>query len=67
MFVNLEIDKFNKILFVHKLLNINQLKAKQTYIERSSFHCASYLLINGSFSEGTSPLHSETALEEVAL
>jgi len=37
VFVNLKIDRFNEILFVQKLLNINQLKAKQTYIERSSF------------------------------
>jgi len=42
MFVNFKIDKFNEILFVHKLLNISQLKAKQTYIERSSFHYALY-------------------------
>jgi hypothetical protein len=34
MFVNLKIDKTNKILVVHKLLNTNKLKAKQIYIER---------------------------------
>jgi hypothetical protein len=38
MFVNLKIDKVNEILVVHKLLNTNQLKAKQTYIGRSSFN-----------------------------
>jgi hypothetical protein len=43
MFVKLKIDKFNEILFVYKLLNINQLKAKQIYIERLSFQYASYL------------------------
>jgi hypothetical protein len=32
MFVNLETDKFDEILFVHKLLNINQFEAKQTYL-----------------------------------
>jgi hypothetical protein len=37
MFVNLKIDKINEILVVHKLLNTNKLKAKQTYIERLSF------------------------------
>jgi len=37
MFVNLKIDKINEILVVHKLFNTNQLKAKQTYIGRSSF------------------------------
>jgi predicted transcriptional regulator YheO len=42
--MNLKIDKFNEILFfLYKLLKINQLKAKQTYIERLSFQCASYL------------------------
>jgi len=28
MFVNLKIYKFNQILFVHKLLNMNKLKTK---------------------------------------
>ena len=37
MFVNLKINKINEILVIHKLLNTNQLKAKQTYIERLSF------------------------------
>jgi hypothetical protein len=53
MFVNLKLDKFNKIFFVHILLNINQLKTKQTYIERSSFQCVLYLWMNGSRCEGT--------------
>jgi hypothetical protein len=47
MFVNLKIDKINEILVIHKLLNTNHLKlkqtSKQTYIERSSFEYASYL------------------------
>jgi hypothetical protein len=43
MFVNLKIDKINEILVVHKLLNTNQLKSKQTYIKMSSFQCTSYL------------------------
>ena len=64
MFVNLKIDNFNEILFVHKLLNINQLKAKQTCIERSSFQCTSYLQLNGSYYEGIPLLHCGTALEE---
>jgi len=38
IFINLKINKFNEILFVHKWLNINQLKAHQTYIKRSSFY-----------------------------
>jgi len=65
MFVNLKIDKFNEILFVHTFLNINQLKAKQTYIERLSFHYALYLRLNGFRYEGTPPLCCRTALEEV--
>jgi len=43
MFVNLKIDKINEILVIHKLLQTNQLKSKQTYIEKLSFQCASYL------------------------
>jgi hypothetical protein len=46
MFVNLKINKINEILVVHKLLNTNQLKSKQTYIEMSSFPYASYLREN---------------------
>jgi hypothetical protein len=65
MFVNLKIDKFNEILFIHTFLNINQLKAKQTYIERLSFHCALYLRLNGFRYEGTPPLRCRTTLEEV--
>jgi hypothetical protein len=65
IFVNLKIDKINEILVVHKLLNTNQLKAKQTYIERLFFQCASYLWVNWSRYEGTPPLCSGTALEEV--
>jgi len=64
MFVNLKINKFNEILFVHKLLNTNQLKAKQTYIKGSSFQCASCLWVNGSHYEGTPPLRCGTTLEE---
>jgi hypothetical protein len=66
MFVNLKINKFNEILFVHKLLNINQLRAKQTYIEKSSFHYASYLRVNGSRYEGALPRYYGIALEEAA-
>ena len=57
---------FNEVLFVHKLLNINQFKAKQTYIERSSFQCVSYLRVNGSHCKGPPPLYCGTALEEEA-
>ena len=66
MFVNLQIDKFNEILFVHKLLNVNQLKAKQTYIEMLYFHCDLYLRVNESRCERTPPLCCGTALEEAA-
>jgi hypothetical protein len=48
------------------LLNINQLKAKQTYIERLSFQCASYLQVNGTCCKETPPLLCETALEKAA-
>jgi hypothetical protein len=48
IFMNLKIDKINEILVVHKLLNTNKLKTKQTYIERLSFQWASYLQVNGS-------------------
>jgi len=44
----------------------NKLKPKQTYIERSSFQCASYLWVNWPHCEGTPPLHYETTLEEAA-
>ena len=64
IFVNMKIDKFNEILFVHKFLNINQLKTKQTYIERLSFHCALYLWLNGSRYEGTPSVHCRTAPEK---
>jgi len=54
-------------LIVHKLCyNLKKLKPKQTYIERSSFHCASYLRVNWFRCEGTPPLRCETALEEAA-
>jgi len=67
MFVNLKLDKFNEILFVHKLLNINQLKAKKkTYIEMLSFHYASYLQMNGSLYKATFPLNYGITLEEAA-
>jgi hypothetical protein len=66
IFVNLKINKFNEILFVHKLLNTNQLKTKETYIERSSFQCTLHLRVYGSCCEGTSPLHCGIALEEAA-
>jgi hypothetical protein len=64
MSVNLKINKINEILVVHKLLNTNQLKSKQTYIERSSFPYASYLQENWPRFEGTSPLRRGTAMEE---
>ena len=48
MFMNMKMNKINKILVVHKLLYINKLKAKQIYIERESFQCTSYLRVNGS-------------------
>ena len=64
MFVNFTLDKFNEIIFVHKLLKINQLKARQTYTERSSFHCLSYLWVNGSRYEGTPFLCCGIALHE---
>jgi len=66
MFVKLKIDKFNEVFFVHKLLNINKLKAKETYIKRSSFQCASYLRVNGSRCEGTPLLHCRISIEEAA-
>jgi hypothetical protein len=66
MFMNLKIDKINEILVVHKLLNTNQLKRKQTYIGRSSFQCASYLRVNESLYEGTPPLRCGTVREEAA-
>jgi hypothetical protein len=66
MFVNQKIDKINEILVVHKLLNTNKLKAKQTYIERLSFQYTSYLWVNGSFCKGTPPLRCGTTLEEAA-
>jgi len=54
-------------LVVNKLCyNKKKLKPKQTYIERSFFHCASYLRVNSFHYEGTSPLRCETALEEAA-
>jgi hypothetical protein len=62
--MNLKIDKINEILVVHKLLNTNQLKSKQTYIERSSFQCISYLRENWPRCEGTLSLCCGTALEE---
>jgi len=64
MFVNLKIDKINEILVVHKLLNTNKLKAKQTYIERLTFQCASYFQVVWLRCERTPPLHCETTLEE---
>jgi len=64
MFVNFTLHKFNEIIFVHKLLNINQLKARQTYTERSSFHYLSYLWVNGSRYEGTPLLRCCIALDE---
>jgi len=67
MFVNLKIDKINEILVVYKLLNTNQLKAKQTYIKMSSFQCISYLHMNRFRCEGTSPLCCGTTLEKAAL
>jgi len=67
MFVNLKIDKINKILVVHKLLNTNKLQAKQTCIERLSFQCASYFQVIWFRCERTPPLHYETTLEETAL
>jgi hypothetical protein len=65
MFMNLKINKFNEILFVHKLLNIKQLKAHQTYIERLSFYCILYLRVNGSYCEGTSSVHCNIDTREV--
>jgi hypothetical protein len=41
-------------------------KTKQTYIERSSFQCASYLQVNWPSCEGTPPLCYGTTLEEAA-
>jgi hypothetical protein len=66
LFVNIKIDKINEILVIHKLLNTNQLKAKQSYIERSSFQYALYLRVNGSCCEGTLPLCCGIVLEEAA-
>jgi len=63
MFMNLKINKINEILVVHKLLNTNQLKSKQTYIERSSFQYASYLRVNWYYYEGTPPLRCETYIK----
>jgi hypothetical protein len=67
MFVNLKLDKFNEIIFVHKLLNINQLKARKIYIVRLSFHCPLYIWVNGSRYEGTSFLHCDITLNEAIL
>jgi len=64
--VNLKIDTINEILVVYKLLNTNKLKAKQTYIERSSFQCASYLRVNGPRCDGIPPLRCGIILEEAA-
>jgi S-methylmethionine-dependent homocysteine/selenocysteine methylase len=64
--VNLKINKFNEILFVHKLLDINILKIKQTYIERLSLHCTSYMWVNISHCEETSLLRYGTTLKKAA-
>jgi hypothetical protein len=66
MSVNLKINKINEILLIHKLLNTNQLKSKQTYIERSSFPYASYLQENWPRFKETSPLRRGTVMEEAA-
>jgi hypothetical protein len=56
-----------KYWLVHKICyNKKKQKSKQTYIERSSFHCASYLWVNWLRCEGTPLMHCETVLEEVA-
>jgi len=65
IFMNLKINKINEILVVHKLFNINKLKAKQTYIERLSFQCVLYLRVNWSHCEGISPLCCGTALKKI--
>jgi hypothetical protein len=52
MLVNLKFHLLNKIIF-SKIIKHVIVKAKQTYIERSSFHWASYLQVNGSRCEGT--------------
>jgi len=53
MFVNLKLNKFNEILFFKKIIKHVVVKAKQTYIERLSFHWTSYLRVNESRYEGT--------------
>jgi hypothetical protein len=42
------------------------IEPKQTYIEKSSFHCAWYLRVNWPSCEGIPPLRCETTLEEAA-
>jgi hypothetical protein len=52
MFVNLKFHLLNEIIF-SKIIKHVIVKAKQTYIEMSSFHWASYLHVNGSRCERT--------------
>jgi len=66
MFANLKINKINEILISCSQITLKEKKSKQTYIERSSFQCASYLQVNWPRYEGTLPLHCGTALKEEA-
>ena len=52
MFVNLKLHLLNEITFL-KIIKHVVMKAKQTYIQRLSFHWTSYLRVNESHCEGT--------------
>jgi hypothetical protein len=68
MFVNLKLNKKINYLFINYVISIKKkLKPKQTYIERSSFHCALYLRVNWPRCEGTPLLRCEIAVEDEAL
>ena len=54
-------------MFINYVISIKKkLKPKQTYIERSFFHCAWYLRVNWPHCEGTPLMRCETVLEEAA-
>jgi hypothetical protein len=62
MFVELKLYLFNKIILKKIIKHI--VKAKQTYIERSFFHYASYLQVNGSHCKSTLPWCSGITLDD---
>jgi len=60
-------NKLNSDYFInYVVIFLKKIKPLQTYIERSSFHRASYLRVNWFRCEGTQPLRCEVALEEAA-